>query len=125
MTARRSARVKLLTRAAAGAAAIMLAQAAAASPLATLDRYGSKVAIEPYAPNIVRVTLSLEKEKADAAPGYGVIAKPDATGWTHRIENGADVFASSALTLTVAAAPQPRAPTQMSAISPRRSRPSR
>lgn len=113
MIARRSARVKLLTRAAAGAAAIMLAQAAAASPVATLDRYGSKVAIEPYAPNIVRVTLSLEEEKADAAPGYGVIARPDATGWTHRIENGNDVFASGALTLTVAAAPQPKAPTQM------------
>lgn len=108
-----STRMRLLGQATVAAAAIALAQPASADPIATLDRYGSQVAIEPYAPNIVRVTLSLDKDKADAAPGYGVIAKPDAAGWTHRVENGADVFASGTLTLTVAAAPRPKPPTQM------------
>ena len=94
-------------------AIIALASPAAADPIATLDRYGSMVAVEPYAPNIVRVTLSLEMDRADAAPGYGFVAKPDAAGWTHRIDNGDDVFASSALTLTVPAAPRPKPPTLM------------
>lgn len=89
------------------------AAAAHAAPMATLDRYGSKVAIEPYAANIVRVTISLEKEEADAAPGYGVIAKPDDAGWTHRTDASGDVFASSALSITVDPSPTPRPPSQM------------
>ncbi|HEX8420863.1 MAG TPA: TIM-barrel domain-containing protein, partial [Sphingomonas sp.] len=69
--------------------------------------------VEPYAPNIVRVTISLDRALADAAPGEGPNAKPDATGWSHKRDGGADVFASPALTLTVAAQPWPKAPTQM------------
>ncbi|RSU45231.1 alpha-glucosidase, partial [Sphingomonas sp. S-NIH.Pt15_0812] len=74
---------------------------AAAAPIATLDRNGSLVSIEPYAPNIVRVTIATDRTQVDAPPGEGPNAKPDATGWTHRSEAGGDAFASGAMTLTV------------------------
>ena len=40
-----------------------------------LTRGGSTIVLEPYAPNILRVTLSLKREPALAAPGYGVIGR--------------------------------------------------
>ncbi|WP_380785367.1 TIM-barrel domain-containing protein [Sphingomonas sp. R86521] len=91
----------------------LVAAPALAAPLASLDRNGSVVSIEPYAPNIVRVTIALDRALADAPPGDGPNAKPDATGWTHRSDIGGDVFASAALSLTVAAQPWPKAPSQM------------
>ncbi len=91
----------------------MIAAPALAEPIATVDRNGALVAVEPYAPNIVRVTIALDRALADAAPGDGPNATPDATGWTHRADASGDVFASSALTLTVKAQPWPKAPTQM------------
>ena len=53
-----------------------------AAPGLTLDYRGATLVIEPYAANIVRVTLSLQKKNALAGPGYGLIGHPDATGWT-------------------------------------------
>jgi alpha-D-xyloside xylohydrolase len=84
-----------------------------ADPLATLDRNGARVAIEPYAPNIVRVTIALDPALADAPPGPGPNAKSDASGWTHSSGPDGDTFASSALQLTVTAQPWPKAPSQM------------
>ena len=110
----RRAPAVLRTIMAAGASlAALAAPGAAADPLATVDRNGSIVAIEPYAANIVRVTIALDRALAEAAPGEGPNARPDATGWSHRRDASGDVFASSALTLTVAAQPWPRAPSQM------------
>src|ERR1700736_256968 len=57
---------------------------AVAAPLALLDRNGSHVSLEAYAPNIVRVTLSIDKDLALAPAGFGFIAAADATGWKHR-----------------------------------------
>jgi len=95
--------------------AAMLASAApaAAEPLATLDRNGSLVSIEPYAPNIVRVTIAADRAEAGAKPGYGITGRPDANGWTHSATAAGDVFASAAMTVTVNAQPWPKAPTQM------------
>jgi alpha-D-xyloside xylohydrolase len=67
-----------------------------------LDRGGSAVVLEPYAPNIVRVTLSLNKDRAIAAPGYGFVATPAAEGWTLQPGAQGDVYRSSRLTVTVA-----------------------
>jgi alpha-D-xyloside xylohydrolase len=103
----------ILATIALGVSSIGLTAPALAEPMALLDRHGSRVAIEPYAPNIVRVTIALDKALAQAAPGPGPIAKSDATGWTHSNEAGADIFRSSALTLTVDPQPWPKAPTQM------------
>ena len=41
-----------------------------------LDRKGETIVLEPYAPNILRVTLSLQHDAALAAPGYGFVGTP-------------------------------------------------
>ncbi|HWK51040.1 MAG TPA: hypothetical protein VNR40_14205, partial [Steroidobacter sp.] len=84
-----------------------------AEPLGLLDRNGSYVAIEPYAPNIVRVTLSLEKERVVAPPGYGFVANPDAKGWKHDATASGDVYSSAAVSVEVKAQPHPGPPNQM------------
>jgi alpha-D-xyloside xylohydrolase len=92
---------------------ILAASPALAQPMALLDRNGSKVAIEPYAPNIVRVTIALDAALASAAPGDGPNAAADASGWSHNSDATGDIFTSSALSLTIDAKPWPGAPTQM------------
>src|SRR5258708_1865103 len=86
---------------------------AAAAPLALLDRTGSYVSIEAYAPNIVRITLSVDKDLALGAPGYGFVGVTDGAGWKHQTAASGDIFSSDAMTLEVAAQPWPQAPSQM------------
>ena len=62
---------------------------------------GETIVLEPYAPNILRVTLSMQQEAAKAAPGYGIIAKPNAAGWTATQSDGADVYKSDRMIVTV------------------------
>jgi len=76
-------------------AAMLIAHAQAQSVV--LDRDGATIVFEPYAPNIVRVTLSLLKEAATAAPGYGFVAQPSAQGWSRQ----GDVYRSSRLVVTL------------------------
>ena len=66
-----------------------------------LDRKGETIVLEPYAPNILRVTLSLQKEPALAAPGYGFVAAPDAAGWSASQTGQQDVYQSSRIVATV------------------------
>ncbi|CAM3291502.1 MULTISPECIES: glycoside hydrolase family 31 protein [Sphingomonas] len=87
--------------------------ALSADPLGTVERNGALVSVEPYAPGIVRVTIATDRAEAEAKPGYGLIAKRDATGWSHRTDASGDIFASSGLTVTVAAQPWPKPPSQM------------
>ena len=47
-----------------------------------LDRESRTIVVEPYGPNIVRITLSSNKLAALAAPGYGISGTPSMTGWT-------------------------------------------
>jgi len=54
---------------------LMSARVAVAAPLALLDRAGSQVSIESYAPNIVRITISLEKDLALAPAGFGALLR--------------------------------------------------
>jgi len=86
---------------------------ASAAPLALLERNGSYVAIEAYAPNIVRITLSQDKALAVAPAGYGFLGTPDATGWQHEGTDSGDVFRSRILSVKVPAEPLPGPPTQM------------
>jgi len=95
------------------ATGMLLASSALAAPLAAVDRNGAVVAVEPYAPNIVRVTIALDHDLADAAPGYGISAKSNANGWTHSNTAAGDNFTSGAVNLTVNAQPWPSAPSQM------------
>lgn len=48
-----------------------------------LDRDGRTIVLEPYAPNILRVTLSKDKTTAAGAAGYGLVGTPSMTGWAH------------------------------------------
>jgi alpha-D-xyloside xylohydrolase len=74
----------------------------------TLDRDGSTVVLEPYAPNILRVTMSTLKDEATAGPGYGIVAKPDAAGWTHETTAEGDTYKSARLTVFIAAPATPQ-----------------
>ena len=75
---------------------------AQSTPL-VLERDGRVISLEPYAPNIVRVTMSIDKAAATGAPGYGFVAKPSAEGWTHeRDADGGDVFRSARMVVRVA-----------------------
>ncbi len=73
-----------------------------------LDRKGETIVLEPYAPNILRVTLSLKREPALAAPGYGFVATPAAAGWSASQTEQADVYQSARMVVTVER-PQPSA----------------
>jgi len=69
------------------------------------QRGTATVLIEPYAPNIVRVSMSLRENDALAAPGYGVVATSDSGGWTLRSGSGGEILQSDALTVRLAPKP--------------------
>ncbi|HEY1965350.1 MAG TPA: alpha-glucosidase, partial [Acidobacteriaceae bacterium] len=66
-----------------------------------MEHDGSTVMFEPYAPNIVRVTLSMQHDPAVAAAGYGFVAKPNTDGWTHTSDEHGDTYRSSRLVVTL------------------------
>jgi alpha-glucosidase/alpha-D-xyloside xylohydrolase len=71
-----------------------------------LKRDGRVISLVPYAPNIVRVTISTGSAAAasDAAnenPGYGFVAKPSAAGWTHEHDAEGDVLRSDRMVVRV------------------------
>jgi alpha-D-xyloside xylohydrolase len=66
-----------------------------------LDRKGETIVLEPYAPNILRVTLSLKHDPAVAAPGYGFVAAPNGEGWSATETQQADVYKSERIVATV------------------------
>ena len=78
------------------------AQAQQSSPI-VLNRGGGTIVLEAYAPNIIRVTLSLDKMQATAAPGYGFVANPSPAGWTAGRNAEGDTYRSARLVVTVAA----------------------
>ncbi len=80
----------------------LLALATATAQTIQTTRDQATILVEPYAPNILRVTLSLDAHFAEAPPGYGIVARPSVTGWQ---TGSGDQLRSSALTVTVA--PQP------------------
>jgi alpha-D-xyloside xylohydrolase len=83
--------------------AIMSALAAAQAGPWVLERNGRVISLEPYAANILRITMSTDKAAATGAPGYGFVAKASAEGWTHeRDASGDDVFRSSRMVVRMA-----------------------
>jgi alpha-D-xyloside xylohydrolase len=66
-----------------------------------LDHGGSTIVLEPYAPNIIRVTLSTLKDQALAPAGHGFIASPSTQDWSYRHTDVADIYESSRLTITI------------------------
>lgn len=84
----------------------------ASEPLALLDRNGSEVAVEAYAPNILRITIAQEKTLALSPPGYGFVGAPAQEGWRHEARADRDVFSSERMSLEVPVEPRPGPPTQ-------------
>lgn len=78
------------------------APARAQDPRFVVHRGNSTIVFEPYAANIVRVTLSMKEDKAFATPGYGFIAKPAAEGWTHQQTDAGDEYRSPRMVVTLA-----------------------
>ena len=70
-----------------------------------IDRDGSTIVLEPYAPNIIRVTLSTLKDQAIAGPGYGIVAKPLPAGWTHETTPTEDIYKSARMSVHFATPP--------------------
>src|SRR3954447_20580437 len=66
-----------------------------------LDRKGETIVLEPYAPNIVRVTLSLQRENALTKPGYGFVGSTDEKGWAKSQTDTDDIYKSSRMIVTV------------------------
>ena len=83
------------------------------TPPTLLDRNGSLVSIESYAPNIVRITVGTDKDMVLAPPGYGISAAPDQRGWRHQATAAGDKFSSEEFSLLVKAQPYPGPPSQM------------
>ncbi len=81
--------------------AVLLAPLHAQPGPAVMEHDGSTVMFEPYAPNIIRVTLSMQHDAAVAAPGYGFVAKPESDGWTHTTDEHGDTYRSSRLVVTL------------------------
>jgi alpha-D-xyloside xylohydrolase len=81
-------------------AILFAANLAAQSPL-VLERGGATITLEPYAPNIIRITLSLIKADAMAPPGYGFTATPSPQSWKRDTSASGEVYASSRLTVTL------------------------
>jgi alpha-D-xyloside xylohydrolase len=77
----------------------------------TLSRGGATVHVEAYAPNIVRVSLSLQRDDALAGPGFGISAKAATQGWTAETTPAGDVMSSSRMVVTVAREGGRHAPT--------------
>src|ERR1700735_2694315 len=66
-----------------------------------IDRKGETIVLEPYAPNILRVTLSLQHDAALRAPGYGVIGAPAAAGWNASETAQANTYQSARIVATI------------------------
>ncbi len=76
-----------------------------------LQRENRTIVLEPYGPNIIRVTLARKESAATAAAGYGITGAPSAAGWRHEKDAaGYDIIRSAGLVVHVAAQnlPQPR-----------------
>jgi alpha-D-xyloside xylohydrolase len=81
-----------------------------------LQRGPGTISLEAYAPNIIRVTLSLLPDQAKLGPGYGFLAAPAPKGWALRQTEQGDVYQSSRLTVSVDALGldrRPKLPTQI------------
>ena len=71
-------------------------------PRVTLNRKGATIVLDAYAPNIVRVTLSLKPDAAQAAPGFGIVAEPSRKGWKYSTTALADIYQSDRIVATIA-----------------------
>jgi alpha-D-xyloside xylohydrolase len=102
-----SARISIL-------AAILSAMLIPAAPLAVnaqaqqqkvvITNGPSTIVLEPYAPNVIRVTLSLDKDQAVASPGYGIVASAAAEGWSLAKTDNSSTYSSPRMVVSLKSA---------------------
>ncbi len=78
---------------------LLACSGAVAQKQIVIERRDATVVLEPYAPNIVRITMSLKKDAALAAPGYGISGKPAEAGWTYEHTDAMDTYKSDRMTV--------------------------
>src|ERR1039458_5414587 len=78
---------------------LLAAGSARAQKQIVLERRDAIVTLEAYSPNIVRITMSLEKSAALAGPGYGISAQPADAGWTYEHTHTMDTYRSDRMTI--------------------------
>jgi alpha-D-xyloside xylohydrolase len=78
---------------------LLVSGSAVAQKQIVLERRDATVTLEPYAPNIVRITMSLKRDAALAGPGYGIIAHPSNAGWKYESTNNVDIYSSDRMTV--------------------------
>lgn len=68
-----------------------------------LDRGDRTIVLEPYGPNIVRITLSENKSEALGHPGYGIVGTPSMASWTREKDSaGYEVLRSGGMVIRIA-----------------------
>ena len=105
-----------------GAAAAEAQTSTATTTPVLIDRNGSLVSIQAFGPNIMRVTLGVDKDTVLAPPGFGINGAPDDRGWKHQASAAGDEFSSEAFSLLVKTQPYPGPPSQMARRISRRRR---
>jgi alpha-D-xyloside xylohydrolase len=85
------------------ASLLVVGSACAQNKPVVMERGASTIVFEPYAPNVIRVTLSMLKDRAMAAPGYGFVASPASEGWSQQHTEDGEVYRSARLVVTLVA----------------------
>ena len=68
-----------------------------------VEQNNRTIVLEPFADNIIRITMSSAKSAALAAPGYGIVGTPSIAGWTQgKDQDGSDVIRSGGLIVRIA-----------------------
>ncbi len=80
---------------------LVIAGACAQNKPVVMERGASTIVFEPYAPNVIRVTLSMLKDRALAGPGYGFVASPASEGWSQQHTEDGEVYKSSRLVVAL------------------------
>ena len=82
-------------------ALVVLSAARAQNASFVLNRGDETMLVEPYAPNILRISLSLKKDEAIKGPGYGFIGAAQMAGWTQEETAGGTRYKSARLIVDV------------------------
>ncbi len=90
-----------------------LPAAAFAAPLTTLDRDGAFVSVEAYGPNVLHVTIAVDKTEVLKGPGYGILPKhADNSAFRHAGGKDGDTFTSSGMSVRINPSATPSIPSQ-------------
>lgn len=85
---------------------LLAGRSACAQKQVALQRGDATVTLESYAPNVVRITLSLDRPAAMAPPGYGISARATDSGWKYSHTATMDTYQSARMKVEMRVLPQ-------------------